>query len=69
MRSLLKSISFRIIEIVIDSLILSIFVQPAVAIGLAIGLESICLILHFFFERVWNHIQYGREIISTPDGK
>jgi len=59
-RSLLKAISFRIIEITLDSVILSIFVDTHVAIGLAIGLEAMCMGLHYGFERIWNKIQYGR---------
>ena len=61
-RSLLKAISFRIIEIAIDSAILSIFVSPPVAIGLGVALEGICLLLHFGFERIWNKIDYGRQV-------
>lgn len=63
-RSLLKAISFRIIEIAIDSLILSFFVTPAIAVGLAVTIEGLCFILHFIFERIWNKINYGRHIIE-----
>ena len=62
-RSLFKAISFRIIEIAIDTFILSIFIDLHVALGLAIVLELTCLLLHFLFERVWNRIDYGRNII------
>jgi len=61
-RSLLKAISFRIIEIAVDTAILSIFVSPPVAIGLAVALEGICFLLHFGFERIWNKIDYGRQV-------
>ncbi len=63
-RSLLKALSFRVIEISVDTLILSFFVTPAVALGLAISLEVICFLLHFAFERVWNKIHFGRHIIE-----
>lgn len=63
-RSLLKAISFRIIEIAIDSLILSFFVTIPVAVGLAIAIEATCFLLHFVFERVWNKIDYGRHILK-----
>ena len=52
-RSLCKAISFRILEIVFDSLILSIFIEIHLAIGLAIVLE-----------RLWNKINFGRETIN-----
>ena len=61
-RSLLKAVSFRVIEIAVDTLILSFFVTPAVAVGLSVLLETLCFILHFAFERIWNKINYGREI-------
>lgn len=63
-RSLLKAISFRVIEIALDSAILSIFVELKTAVGLAILLEGLCLALHYGFERVWNKSQYGRHIIE-----
>ena len=61
-RSLLKAVSFRIIEIIVDSAILSVFVDIQIAIGLAITLEVVCLILYYLFERIWNKTDYGREI-------
>ena len=61
-RSLLKAVSFRIIEIAVDTLILSFFVAPTIALGLSVALELTCLTLHYFFERIFNHIDYGREI-------
>ena len=61
-RSLTKALAFRIIEIMVDSMILSFFVMPAVAIGLAVGLEIICLMLHYAFERIWDRIQWGRYV-------
>ena len=63
-RSFLKAVSFRVIEVIVDALILSIFVSPKIAIGLAIGLELLCLGLHYGFERIWNRIPYGRHIVS-----
>ena len=64
LRSLLKAISFRIIEISVDTFILSFFVTPQVALGLAISLELICFLLHFGFERIWNRIDFGRKIVQ-----
>jgi len=62
-RSLLKAVSFRILEIGLDTLILSIFVSLHLAVTLAVILELLCLGLHFVFERGWNKIEYGRHII------
>jgi len=66
-RSLIKAVSFRVIEIAVDSLILSFFVTPAVAIGLAISIEGLCLLAHFIFERIWNKINYGRHIYEQTE--
>jgi uncharacterized membrane protein len=63
-RSLLKAVSFRILEIAVDSLILSFFVTPIIAVGLAVSIEFTCFALHFVFERVWNKIDYGRHIVD-----
>ena len=60
-RSLLKAVSFRIIGVAVDTVILSVFVTPAIALGLAVVLELTCFALHYCFERVWNRIDYGRE--------
>jgi len=62
LRSLLKAVSFRLIEIAVDTAILSIFVHVGLALGLAIGLELTCFVLHFLFERIWNKIDYGRQV-------
>jgi len=61
-RSLIKAISFRIIEITVDTLILNIFLATTTALALAITFEGLCFVLHFIFERVWNRINYGRYI-------
>jgi len=59
-RSLLKAVSFRIIEVGVDILILSFFVAPEVAVGLAVAMELTCFGLHYGFERMWNKSDYGR---------
>ena len=62
-RSLLKAVSFRVIEVTASSIVLSFFVNTYEAIGLALLLEGICFELQYLGERVWNRIGYGREII------
>ena len=61
-RSLVKAISYRIIEVLVDTIILSFFVELQVAFWLAVGLEVICLLLHYAFERGFDRIQWGRYI-------
>ena len=62
-RSLLKAISFRVVEITASSIVLSFFVTTYEAIGLAVLLEGLCFGLQYLGERVWNKIGYGREIV------
>ena len=61
-RSLVKAISYRVIEVLVDTLILSFFVDLQVAFWLAVGLEGMCLLLHYTFERGFDRIQWGRYI-------
>lgn len=61
-RSLVKAVSFRIIEIIFDAVILSFFVELQVALALAVVLEGMCLGLHYIFERGFDRIQWGRYI-------
>ena len=61
-RSLLKSISWRLICIVV-SILTSFFLTGkwdiAVAIGTAYNL--ITMILYYFHERIWNRVKWGCE--------
>ena len=61
-RSLLKAISFRAIEIGLDTIILSFFIEAHIAFGLSVAIEVLCMIAHYIFERLWNRVSYGREI-------
>ena len=63
MRSLVKSITFRILATVITMILVYIFfgrLDIAVVIG---GLEILIkLMLYFFHERMWDRISWGRVI-------
>lgn len=59
-RSLLKAVSFRVIEVLLDTLILSFFVDVHIAFGLSLAVEFTCFIVHYTFERVFNRINWGR---------
>lgn len=65
-RSLLKAISFRMLEVGLSTLVLDRWagLDIQVAFGFAVLIEFSCFALHFLFERVWNKIQYGRYIIE-----
>lgn len=61
-RSLIKAVSFRIISISLDTLILATFLELDRAFGLAVVLEGACFLAHYIFERGWNRVQWGRYI-------
>ena len=61
-RSLLKGLTQRVIEVGVDTLILSLFETPHVALGLAVLIEGLCWCSHYTNERLWNKVDYGREI-------
>ena len=69
MRSLLKAITGRTIEITIGGITFGIvltilkFPNPfVVGFGLNLLEETICFLTTFFTERVWNKISWGREV-------
>lgn len=63
-RSLLKALSFRVIEITATTLALHFGLgeEWGHALGWAVCLETMCLLLHLGFERIWNKVQWGRQI-------
>ncbi len=69
LRSILKALSFGIIELIVEILILSFFVEIGVAIGLAVFFEVIYFIMRFLFERAWNKINFGRNVVCKKSWK
>lgn len=66
-RSLVKAISFRIIEFAVDVVILLSLMRSGlpelVIAGLgAMLVESSCGVGYYFWERLWNRIDWGREV-------
>jgi uncharacterized membrane protein len=63
MRSLLKTMGFRVVEVIVDSLLL-LTVNPEIQENLliSVGIELICWTLSFVWERIWNRTDFGREV-------
>lgn len=63
MRSFLKTMGFRVVEILLDTLLLQ-TINPEVHENLiiAIVIEGICWLLSFIWERLWNLTDFGREV-------
>jgi uncharacterized membrane protein len=62
-RSLFKGISMRILEITIDTILLSVLgfgIERSLAVSIAI--EGLCFVIHYINERMWNKISWGRKI-------
>ena len=62
-RSLLKGLTARILEIALDTFVLSFFVKVEIGLGCSILLEVTCYTVSYFNERGWDKIQWGRKII------
>lgn len=65
-RSVLKVSSSKVIEVIIDTFVIASFPFWGVpAVVTAITIEMICFSNHFIIERLWNKIQWGRQITET----
>ncbi len=60
-RSIVKSISWRIVG-TIDTILISYLITGTLSLALSIGaVETITkILLYFFHERVWNFIKWGK---------
>lgn len=64
-RSLIKTISYRILIIVCNGLIILWYTGELQTTLDFIGISSIVsTIIYFFHERVWNHIHWGKTDIK-----
>jgi hypothetical protein len=62
-RSIAKGITGRIIEIAVDTALLSfIGVHPAESLAISIGIEILCFCSCYLNERLWNRSMWGRRI-------
>ncbi len=61
-RSLIKSISYRILSITVDSLV-AYFITKDIALsaGIVIVVNTYSTILYYLHERVWANIRWGRK--------
>ena len=59
-RSLVKSISYRLISITADSIAAYFFTHDvALSAGIVIVVNSYSTVLYYFHERVWANIHWG----------
>jgi len=66
MRSLVKSITFRILATVTTMILVYIFFQRLDLAAIIGGLEILIkLILYFFHERIWDRVSWGKVIAEA----
>ena len=59
-RSLIKSISYRIVSLTADSIVAYYFTRSVGATAsIVILVNAYSTVLYYFHERVWAHIHYG----------
>lgn len=64
-RSLIKSISYRIISILADSIAAYFFTRDvATSVGIVIILNTYSTILYYLHERLWSRIKWGRKAVD-----
>jgi len=67
LRSFIKALSFRIVEVIVDTIFLSFLFPGHIEISFlgAIGIEFICFLFGYLWERIWNKIHFGRKVICN----
>jgi len=68
-RSLCKTITARIIEVIVDTLLigtiyllLNVSHAYELAGGISLTVEFLCAVTGYFNDRIWNKINWGREV-------
>jgi len=68
-RSLLKTVSARLLEILIDTILLGVIYSLLgiprpyeIAFSLSVVIECLCALATYVNERLWNKVQWGREV-------
>ena len=73
-RSLFKTLTARIIEIIVDTFLIGsvyflIGIPHAyeIAGGISIVIEFLCALTNYLNDRLWNKIQWGREVEDVEE--
>ena len=65
-RSLAKSISYRVVSVIIDALVAYYFTHNVVlSAGIVIFVDSYSTLVYYLHERFWAHINWGRRPVSN----
>lgn len=62
-RSIIKSVSYRILSLSVDSSVAYFFTHNAIlSAGIVIFVNMYSTLLYYFHERVWARIRWGRHV-------
>ena len=68
-RSVLKTISYRIVILILDFISIYIFTgQMKIALGFMLISNIYTTVGYFFHERIWDKIKWGKIIYKKADG-
>ena len=60
-RSLAKSLSFRMVSITTDLIVIYLFTRKAaLSLEIALGANITSTIMYYIHERVWNRVHWGK---------
>ncbi|MEK7604223.1 MAG: DUF2061 domain-containing protein [Patescibacteria group bacterium] len=67
-RSIVKSISYRVLSLTVDSLVAYLFTRDvALSATIVIVVNTYSTVLYYLHERVWAHIHWGHtRLLATP---
>ena len=66
-RSLVKAVTFRIVIIVSDSIVMYLITHRLdMTLGLVVGTNLASTVLYYAHERVWSRVNWGRDSVPTP---
>ena len=64
-RSAIKSVSYRILSITVDSMVAYFFTRNAVlSFTIVAFVNGYSTVLYYIHERIWNRIHIGKEVAS-----
>lgn len=61
-RSIVKSISYRVLSLAVDSTVAYLFTRDvALSAGIVVLVNTYSTVLYYLHERVWAHIHWGHQ--------
>ena len=65
-RSLAKSVSYRVVSVLVDLIVAYFFTHSAtLSAGIVLFVDGYSTVIYYLHERVWAHIRWGRQNGTT----